>query len=69
MMKAKEKLSEGEFMFQVSRVVSAVKWQGSKPITLLTSAVSQKETTVVIRTNKTGSRDIVFCPKVVETYI
>lgn len=68
MMKKKHNLSRGEFMFESRGVVSAVKWQDSKPVTLLTTALSPKVTTVVRRTNKDGSRTQVYCPKVVETY-
>lgn len=51
-MKAKDQLSRDEFMRKASGVVSAVKRQDKKPVTLLTTAVSPKETTVVMRTNK-----------------
>lgn len=68
MMKRKDKLQRGEFLFETSGIVAATKWQDSKPVTLLTTAVSPKDITTVQRKNKDGTRATVYCPKVVEIY-
>lgn len=68
MMKKKDKMNRGEFQFKCRGVVSAVKWQDNKPVTLLTTAVSPREVTSVKRTNKDGSKSNVYCPKVVDLY-
>lgn len=68
MMRKKHAMNRGEFQFKSKGVISAVKWQDSKPVTLLTTAVSPKEVTTVKRKNKDGSRSNIFCPKVVDIY-
>lgn len=68
MMKTNDKLRRGEFMFKMSGNLAAVKWQDSKPVTLLTTAVSPKDVTTVKRKNKDGSRETVYCPNVVDLY-
>lgn len=42
MMKAKHNLKRGEIMFSFHEVVSAVKWQDSKSLCLLTTGTSPK---------------------------
>jgi hypothetical protein len=45
--------------------VAAVKWQDSKPVTVLSTLKNPKETTVVKRKNRDGSTSPVFCPKAI----
>ncbi|KAG5883896.1 hypothetical protein JTB14_007784 [Gonioctena quinquepunctata] len=64
----KVSMNRGEFQFKSKGVISAVKWQDSRPVTFLTTAVSPRKVTTVKRTNKDGSRSNVFYPKVVDLY-
>lgn len=68
MMSKKSKLERGEFMYGVKGSVAAIKWQDSKEVTILTSAVSPREVTFVIRKQKDGSNITVPCPEGVTLY-
>ena len=68
MLKRKDKVKRGEFQFATRGVVSATKWQDSKPVTMLSTAHSPADTSMVYRTNKDGTKTQVGCPKVVEIY-
>jgi hypothetical protein len=62
MLKTKEKLSRGEFMFSVKGAVAATKWQDSKPVTIIST------TKLISRKNKDGSKSEVYCPEAVKIY-
>lgn len=68
MLKMNDKLQRGEFMFSVKGPVAAVKWQDSKPVTVLSTATSPKDTTSVTRKNKNGTKTIVSCPTAIQMY-
>jgi hypothetical protein len=68
MLKTKEKLSRGEFMFSVKGAVAATKWQDSKPVTIISTAANPKTTKLISRKNKDGSKSKVYCPEAVEIY-
>jgi hypothetical protein len=68
MLKTKEKLSRGEFMFSVKGAVAATKWQDSKPVTIISTAANPKTTKLISRKNKDGSKSEVYCPEAVEIY-
>lgn len=55
-------------MFQTKGRLSAVKWMDSKPVYLITNYFSPKDTTIVMRKNKDGTRQKVSCPRVVAEY-
>lgn len=66
--KNKTKLQRGEFMFATKGNVSAVKWMDNKNVHVLTNYFSPKDTETVLRRNKTGAREAVYCPKVIAEY-
>jgi hypothetical protein len=68
MLKTKEKLSRGEFMFSVKGAVAATKWQDSKPVTIISTAANPKTTKLISRKNKDGSKSEVYRPEAVEIY-
>lgn len=67
-LKEKAKLQRGEFQFETKGRVAAVKWMDNKAVTLLSTAHNPKDTAVVARRNKDGTRVDVPCPLVVEQY-
>ncbi|CAH1957168.1 unnamed protein product [Acanthoscelides obtectus] len=66
--KDKTKLQRGEFMFETKGKLSAIKWMDSKNVYVLTNYFCPKDTTTVLRRNKAGERQTVYCPKVVPEY-
>lgn len=68
MMKNKDKLCRGEFMFEIQKHVCALKWMDNRPVTVLTTAFSPKETTLVQRKNKDGSVANFYCPTAIAEY-
>lgn len=67
-LKTNDKLIRGEFMFSTKGPVSAIKWQDSKAVTILSTATNPRETTHVQRKNKDGTRVNVSCPTAVKVY-
>lgn len=68
MLKSKDKLQRGEFMYETKGKISAVKWMDRKPVTMLSTAHDPRKTTTVLRKNKDGTRVDVPCPVVVAEY-
>lgn len=68
MIKNKDKLKRGEFMFQTKGPVAAIKWQDTKTVSVLETAVSPKEVGFVTRRNRDGSKVTVPCPAAVVMY-
>lgn len=68
MMKSKDKLCRGEFMFEIQNQVCAIKWMDNRPVTALTTAFSPKETSVVKRKNKDGSVTYLYSPIAIAEY-
>jgi len=66
--KDKTKMQRGEFMFETKGKISAVKWMDSKFVYAISNYFCPKETTTVLRRNKTGERETVYCPKVIAEY-
>ncbi|KAJ8879556.1 hypothetical protein PR048_020164 [Dryococelus australis] len=52
--------------FCIKGPIAAVKWQNSKPVTVLFSATSPKDTTSVRRKNKYGKKTTVSCPTAIQ---
>lgn len=52
MMKRKDQLQQGEFLFCMKGCVLAVKWQNNKPVTLLSMFLNPKDINRVKRKNK-----------------
>jgi len=64
-LKRNDRMHRGEFMFQTKGCMAAIKWQGNKPVTVLSMYRSPKQATSVKRKNKDGTSSIVPCPATV----
>jgi len=67
-LKRNDRMHRGEFMFRTKGCVAAIKWQGNKPVTVLSTYRSPKQVTSVKRKNKDGTSSIVLCPATVADY-
>lgn len=61
-------MKRGEFMFETKGKLSAVKWMDSKCVYVLSNFFCPMDTTTVLRRNKTGEREAVYCPIVIAEY-
>jgi Transposase IS4 len=68
MLRAKDNLQRGEFMYQTKGCVAAIKWQDNKPVCFLTTAHSPTDVSVIQRKNKDGSKTDITCPNAVAQY-
>ncbi|KAJ8867577.1 hypothetical protein PR048_031379 [Dryococelus australis] len=68
MLKTNDKLQRGEFMFSIKGPVAAVKWQDSKPVTVLSTGTSPKDTISVTRKNNDETKTTVSCPTAIQMY-
>lgn len=68
MMKQKDKLSRGEFIYKTKGNLAAIKWMDNKPVTMLTSSCNPKTVETVLRRCRDGTRTEISCLKAVATY-
>jgi len=54
-LKRNDRMHRGEFMFRTKGSVAAIKWQGNKPVTVLSTYRSPKQVTSVKWKNKDGT--------------
>lgn len=64
-MKNKNKMQRGKYMYQTKDGVSAIKWMDFKVVTLLSSTYNAQTITTVKRKMKNGKRIQVSCPAAV----
>jgi len=63
-----DRMQRGEFMFRTKGYVAAIKWQDTKPVTVLSMYHSPKHVTSVKRKNRDGTSSIIPCPAAVAQY-
>jgi len=68
LMKNKDHLERGQFMFNTKGAVAAFKWMDKKPVTVLSSSNSPQEVVTVKRRNKDGTAAEVACPGAIARY-
>jgi hypothetical protein len=67
-LKRKDRMQDGEFMFQTKGYVAAKKGQNSKPVTVLSMYHNPKQVTPVKWKNRDGTSSIIPCPAAVAEY-
>ncbi|XP_022834925.1 piggyBac transposable element-derived protein 4-like [Spodoptera litura] len=63
-----KKLEKHQFYAKSSKPITAIKWLDTKEVCVLSSAHKQNEITMVMRTQKDGTRKEVPCPKAIADY-
>jgi hypothetical protein len=67
-LKRKDQMQHGEFMFRTKECVAAIKWQDNKPVAVLSTYHNPKQVTSVKRKNRDGTSSISPCPVAVADY-
>jgi hypothetical protein len=67
-LRRKDRMQRGEFMFRTKGCVAAIKWQDNKPVTVLSTYHNPKQVTSVKRKNRDGTSSIIPCPAAVAEY-
>jgi hypothetical protein len=67
-LKRKDQMRHGEFMFRTKGCVAAIKWQDNKPVTVLSTYHNPKQVTLMKRKNRDGTSPIIYCPAAVGEY-
>jgi hypothetical protein len=67
-LKRKDRMQQGEFMFRTKGCVAATKWQDNKPVTVLSTYHNPKQLISVKRNNRDGTSSIIPCSSAVVEY-
>ena len=67
-LKRKDRMQRGEFMFRTQGCLLTIKWQDNKPVTVLSTYQNPKEVTSVKRKNRYGTPSTIPCPAAVADY-
>jgi hypothetical protein len=67
-LKRKDRMQLGEFMFRTKGCVAAIKWQDNKTVTVLSTYHNPKQVISVKRKNRDGTSSIISCPAAVAEY-